>query len=70
MIKFFDGNKYVKVKGVKENDAIKELNLDDNDWNMGGDWLWNSNSYVVEDIEEAVKVLKKNHKEVYSYEVY
>lgn len=69
MIKFFDGNKYVKVKGVKENDAIKELNLDDNDWNMGGDWLWNSNSYVVEDIEEAVKVLKKNHKEVYSYEV-
>lgn len=69
MIKFFDGNKYVKVKGVEENDAIKELNLDDNDWNMGGDWLWNSNSYVVEDIEEAVKVLKKNHKGVYSYEV-
>lgn len=69
MIKFFDGNKYVKVEGVKENDAIKELNLDDNDWNMGGDWLWNSNSYVVEDIEEAVKVLKKNHKGVYSYEV-
>ena len=65
MIKFFDGNKYVKVEGVKENDAIKELNLDDNDWNMGGDWLWNSNSYVVEDIEEAVK----NHKGVYSYEV-
>lgn len=69
MIKFFDGNKYVKVEGVKETDAIKELNLDDSDWNMGGDWLWNSNSYVVEDIEEAVKVLKKNHKEVYSYEV-
>ena len=69
MIKLYDGNKHAKVEGVEENDAIKELNLDDNDWSMGGDYLFNSNSYVVENMKEAINILKKNHKGAYTYEV-
>lgn len=69
MIKLYDGNKHVKIEGVEESDAIKELNLDDNDWEFGGDYLWNSNSYVVEDMKAAINTLKKNHKGVYAYEV-